>query len=291
MKARPLVGSVRVVRMPMVVDLPAPLGPSSPKISPARISSETPSSATSSNFFFSFVRPTHRREGEARARPRHRRRRVVHLAQIFDANSDSHLRAPPFRAARDPESRAPVRSRPVPPPACSPSPVCRPRPRARSISGPMALPQSSHASARSQMRFTASGSLASFLAAGSRQPEYPPAALHLGLDHALLLRAAGGSDRRSPRSRVYMPPERCSYLLHELVPVLRLFGEQREDAPAASPPARRIAACPSTERRRDPDWLLAHDISHDISIGIGLQALGRYTGRAWPNKRFLVVIL
>ncbi len=39
----------------MVVDLPAPLGPSRPKISPGWISSEIPSSATTSNFFFSFA--------------------------------------------------------------------------------------------------------------------------------------------------------------------------------------------------------------------------------------------
>ena len=51
MKARPAVGRVRVVRMPMVVDFPAPFGPSNPKISPARISSAIPSSATASNFF------------------------------------------------------------------------------------------------------------------------------------------------------------------------------------------------------------------------------------------------
>src|SRR3954466_7858408 len=57
MKARPLVGSVRVVRIPMVVDLPAPLGPSRPYISPARISRERPSRATTSNFFFSFDPP------------------------------------------------------------------------------------------------------------------------------------------------------------------------------------------------------------------------------------------
>jgi hypothetical protein len=36
--------------MPMVVDLPAPLGPSRPKTSPARISNEMPSRAAISNF-------------------------------------------------------------------------------------------------------------------------------------------------------------------------------------------------------------------------------------------------
>ena len=51
MKARPAVGLVRVVRMPMVVDFPAPFGPKSPKTSPGRISKEIPSRATSSNFF------------------------------------------------------------------------------------------------------------------------------------------------------------------------------------------------------------------------------------------------
>src|SRR5579863_95257 len=44
--ASPRVGRTRVVRMPTVVDLPAPLGPSKPKISPGAISRETPSSAT-----------------------------------------------------------------------------------------------------------------------------------------------------------------------------------------------------------------------------------------------------
>ena len=41
--------------MPMVVDFPAPFGPSNPKMPPAGISIETPSSATTSNFFFSFL--------------------------------------------------------------------------------------------------------------------------------------------------------------------------------------------------------------------------------------------
>ena len=96
MKARPLVGCVRVVRIPMVVDFPAPLGPSSPKISPARISKETPSSATSSNFFgdFSFLRGAHRREGKAAAAPAIGGGVSIHLAQILDTDSDSHLRAP-----------------------------------------------------------------------------------------------------------------------------------------------------------------------------------------------------
>jgi hypothetical protein len=43
-KARPLVGITRVVSMPAVVVLPAPFGPSNPKISPwwtARSSSST----------------------------------------------------------------------------------------------------------------------------------------------------------------------------------------------------------------------------------------------------------
>src|SRR5579883_161713 len=46
MYASPLDGRTRVVRIPTVVDLPAPLGPSSPKISPPATSSERPSSAT-----------------------------------------------------------------------------------------------------------------------------------------------------------------------------------------------------------------------------------------------------
>ncbi len=50
---------MRVVRIPTVVDLPAPLGPSRPKISPAWISSEIPSSARISvfDFFFFFASP------------------------------------------------------------------------------------------------------------------------------------------------------------------------------------------------------------------------------------------
>src|SRR5262249_27922316 len=52
--ASPLVGRTRVVRTPTAVDLPAPLGPSNPKISPGRISNETPSSAVISNFLAAF---------------------------------------------------------------------------------------------------------------------------------------------------------------------------------------------------------------------------------------------
>jgi hypothetical protein len=44
-RAVPEVGSRRVVRILMRVVLPAPLGPSSPKSSPAGISRSTPSSA------------------------------------------------------------------------------------------------------------------------------------------------------------------------------------------------------------------------------------------------------
>src|SRR5207249_6799950 len=45
MNAWPDVGRTRVVRIPTVVDLPAPFGPRRQKISPGRISSEMPSSA------------------------------------------------------------------------------------------------------------------------------------------------------------------------------------------------------------------------------------------------------
>src|SRR5688572_17351296 len=46
MVAQPPLGSRRVQSILMVVVLPAPFGPSSPKISPARISKLTPSTAT-----------------------------------------------------------------------------------------------------------------------------------------------------------------------------------------------------------------------------------------------------
>src|SRR6185503_5194102 len=45
--ARPPVGTTVVVSIPIVVDLPAPLGPSSPKNSPRRTSRSSPSTATS----------------------------------------------------------------------------------------------------------------------------------------------------------------------------------------------------------------------------------------------------
>src|SRR5256714_5725671 len=46
--AFPEVGRTRVVRIPIAVVLPAPLGPRSPKNSPARISRSSDSSATTS---------------------------------------------------------------------------------------------------------------------------------------------------------------------------------------------------------------------------------------------------
>ena len=45
MVARPLLGSTLVVKMPIVVVLPAPLGPSSPKVSPRRTLNEMSSTA------------------------------------------------------------------------------------------------------------------------------------------------------------------------------------------------------------------------------------------------------
>ncbi len=48
--AWPLVGLTRVVRIPTVVDFPAPFGPRRPKISPGEISRESPSRATISGF-------------------------------------------------------------------------------------------------------------------------------------------------------------------------------------------------------------------------------------------------
>ena len=54
----------------MVVDLPAPLGPSRPKISPARISSEMPSIATTSNFFFFSFGPPDRWRTKEKPAPR-----------------------------------------------------------------------------------------------------------------------------------------------------------------------------------------------------------------------------
>lgn len=44
-RATPEVGRTRVVRIPMVVVLPAPLGPSSPNTSPAATENESPSTA------------------------------------------------------------------------------------------------------------------------------------------------------------------------------------------------------------------------------------------------------
>jgi hypothetical protein len=44
-QAEPPVGMTRVVSIPTVVVLPAPLGPKSPKISPARTDSRRPSTA------------------------------------------------------------------------------------------------------------------------------------------------------------------------------------------------------------------------------------------------------
>ena len=46
--ARPAVGVISEVSMPIVVDLPAPLGPISPKHSPGRTSRSTPSTACTS---------------------------------------------------------------------------------------------------------------------------------------------------------------------------------------------------------------------------------------------------
>ncbi len=46
--ARPPVGATRVVSMPMVVDLPAPLGPSRPKNSPCGTSRSMPRTASTS---------------------------------------------------------------------------------------------------------------------------------------------------------------------------------------------------------------------------------------------------
>ncbi len=48
MKARPEVGTTRVVKMPAVVVLPAPFGPRRPKISPARTSRLSLSTAAKS---------------------------------------------------------------------------------------------------------------------------------------------------------------------------------------------------------------------------------------------------
>ena len=45
-RALPLVGATVVVSMPMVVDLPAPLGPSSPNASPAATSKSMPFTAS-----------------------------------------------------------------------------------------------------------------------------------------------------------------------------------------------------------------------------------------------------
>ena len=51
MAADPAVGMTLVMRTPMQVVLPAPLGPSSPKISPRRTSKETPSTALVFDFW------------------------------------------------------------------------------------------------------------------------------------------------------------------------------------------------------------------------------------------------
>src|SRR6202162_5593671 len=60
---RPPGGRMRVVRMPTVVDLPAPLGPRRPKISPGRTSRESPARATISIFsFLLFFSPAGARE-------------------------------------------------------------------------------------------------------------------------------------------------------------------------------------------------------------------------------------
>ena len=74
----------------MVVDLPAPFGPSRPKISPGP---DLEGDAVERYQFellgrFFFLAGAHRPEGEARAA--HRRRGVEYFAQIFDADSDSH---------------------------------------------------------------------------------------------------------------------------------------------------------------------------------------------------------
>ena len=65
MKAWPAVGTTRVVRTPTVVVFPAPLGPSSPKISPWRISRSSPSTALKSVPAYCFVSPTVRMMGMA----------------------------------------------------------------------------------------------------------------------------------------------------------------------------------------------------------------------------------
>jgi len=54
-RIRPAVGSSSPEMQPMVVDLPAPFGPSTPKIAPASAANDTPSTATRSPY--SFLRP------------------------------------------------------------------------------------------------------------------------------------------------------------------------------------------------------------------------------------------
>ena len=82
-------------------------------------------------------------------------------------------------------------------------------PQSQIDSGPIACPQSSHASARSQIRLTPIRIARQFLAPGRRQPIDAPPALHFRLDHPSASSCCSVGYVLPALAR-YMPPERCS---------------------------------------------------------------------------------